>query len=398
MLVLDYDNTSRLSKAMVDTPVYPEMVALVLDGLNFVIATSHSHTDEWPKFRVVIALAESVPGDDWGRFVGAALASTGLDAFAYAMDPAVRNAAQAYYWPSHAPGRPFTFIEGKGADLDVKVPTVDSVAWSGRTSEGGKKDDRFTPEQISKFYAQEVPQMHQGADSREWKCACPLHDGEDPNFCVNAHSGQWHCFSRCPEGENGGDLYRFYELMHKVPFPEAKRAVDEMLGIVEASPMDAALAIIDATGEAALDPEGFEQVTDAIAKIPKQGDRSKAITQLVTVCPNLPREEVVEVVAEKCKVVRHPNWDAAISVEEAEIRRRVEERIPDDYGMCLPADRFDVSDKGIYKTKWKVFRDGSKQITQADEPIATRPIWPGCTAIDVATGQPTSTCNGWDRT
>ncbi len=36
---------------------------------------------------------------------------------------------------------------------------------------------------------------------------CPLHQGDDDNFKSYADGQRWHCHSRCPSGENDGDIF-----------------------------------------------------------------------------------------------------------------------------------------------------------------------------------------------
>jgi DNA primase len=52
-----------------------------------------------------------------------------------------------------------------------------------------------------------------------WKGLCPFHQEKTPSFNVNADKGFFKCFG-CGAG---GDVFKFVELQHKMPFPEAVR-------------------------------------------------------------------------------------------------------------------------------------------------------------------------------
>jgi hypothetical protein len=50
---------------------------------------------------------------------------------------------------------------------------------------------------------------------------CPLHHGDNPNaFHLYDHGTRWHCFTRCPPGQNDGNALHFYQLWTGKKYPE----------------------------------------------------------------------------------------------------------------------------------------------------------------------------------
>lgn len=75
----------------------------------------------------------------------------------------------------------------------------------------------------------QVEDVYDGVDfrwrnGRYWRAACPIHDGEDPNFSVDTETLSWTCFSRCGHGSvvtylNGGESARgsrFVEIVREL--------------------------------------------------------------------------------------------------------------------------------------------------------------------------------------
>jgi hypothetical protein len=65
---------------------------------------------------------------------------------------------------------------------------------------------------------------------------CPLHDGSDNRSAFHIYRGgdglwHWHCFTRCPEGQNGGDAIAFYMRWRGVDFKTALRDLSERVGM-----------------------------------------------------------------------------------------------------------------------------------------------------------------------
>ena len=62
----------------------------------------------------------------------------------------------------------------------------------------------LTPFEISAYYRARMPNLDQRGN--EWRAGCPIHDGKDPNFAVNAETGLWMCHSQCGRGGSIYDL------------------------------------------------------------------------------------------------------------------------------------------------------------------------------------------------
>lgn len=104
MLVLD-----------VDSGVSPDHFRNKLEGKRYLIYSTHSHTAEHPKYRVVIPLREPVPAADWPAVWSRV--SVWVEG---KIDPATKDAARLYLLPSHPHGSTDVISEVKDGDvLDV---------------------------------------------------------------------------------------------------------------------------------------------------------------------------------------------------------------------------------------------------------------------------------------
>ncbi len=118
-----YKPGTKRAKANVD-----QVHALVLDvdhvelpyaqlaGLAWVAHTTHSHNPPGdPRWRVVIPLSHSVPGDEqsWSVYWLRA-----RERFGEAMDEACKDASRLYFWPACRPGAPHRTEIGEGDLLD----------------------------------------------------------------------------------------------------------------------------------------------------------------------------------------------------------------------------------------------------------------------------------------
>jgi DNA primase len=65
---------------------------------------------------------------------------------------------------------------------------------------------------------------------------CPFHQERTGSFSVNPDKGLWYCFG-C---QAGGDVFKFVELIEKVPFQEAVEILARRLGLPPRTPQDAA--------------------------------------------------------------------------------------------------------------------------------------------------------------
>ena len=81
------------------------------------------------------------------------------------------------------------------------------------------------------FFQRYCPHPTESSGTR-FRARCPLpphgHTGRgSPSLSVDTSRGLFHCFSR----DDGGDAFKFYELMHNVPFAEAVRGMARDLGL-----------------------------------------------------------------------------------------------------------------------------------------------------------------------
>lgn len=104
-----------------------DRVAMMLADFAFVIHSSHSHTEDAAKFRVVTPLAEDVPAADWGR-----VWDRWQTTFAHLrvkLDPACKDPSRIYYLPSHPPGAEHFAFSNEGSFFEMDfMPEVDYKA------------------------------------------------------------------------------------------------------------------------------------------------------------------------------------------------------------------------------------------------------------------------------
>jgi 5S rRNA maturation endonuclease (ribonuclease M5) len=56
----------------------------------------------------------------------------------------------------------------------------------------------FSPSEVASYYRTRFPNLKQTGP--EWRGACPVHQGDDPNFAVNPENGLAYCHSQCGRG------------------------------------------------------------------------------------------------------------------------------------------------------------------------------------------------------
>jgi KaiC/GvpD/RAD55 family RecA-like ATPase len=93
----------------------------------------------------------------------------------------------------------------------------------------------FDPSEIANYYRVRVPAVKQ-MRGREWRGPCPVHDGKDPNFSVEADTGRAHCHSQC---SRGWDMMSLEMELLRCDFPTAKKSVFSIVGRPEPSREDA---------------------------------------------------------------------------------------------------------------------------------------------------------------
>jgi hypothetical protein len=83
----------------------------------------------------------------------------------------------------------------------------------------------LTPLEVARYYAARYPNLKQRGP--EWRAACLIHNGKDPNFSVKAETGEWYCHSQC---NRGGSVYDFEMELTGAGFREAAAEVRRLVG------------------------------------------------------------------------------------------------------------------------------------------------------------------------
>lgn len=86
---------------------------------EWVAYTTHRHTQEHPRFRVLLPLTKAVIGEKWSPFWAGAVNHFTRDALArVTADTQVKDAGRFYWWPAVVPGAERWVIHHPGALLD----------------------------------------------------------------------------------------------------------------------------------------------------------------------------------------------------------------------------------------------------------------------------------------
>lgn len=91
----------------------------------------------------------------------------------------------------------------------------------------------LTPSEVSEYYRVRMPSLEQRGN--EWRAGCPIHNGKDPNFSVNAKTGLWMCHSQCGRG---GSVYDLEMALSSADFPDAAREVRRIVGRPDLRPIE----------------------------------------------------------------------------------------------------------------------------------------------------------------
>jgi hypothetical protein len=161
MFVLDIDNP-QVKKGKPPVTMEDVLKVLIERGLQHALASSWSHTEEHPKFRVILPLAHPIRKEYWHRWTPAALEATGLKPFFHAMDKScMKNTAAIYYFPSAPDGDPWV-IQNEGDLLDVPMPDSIKLDFSHikfhqpRDAQASNKGDYTTLDVVRLFEAHDA--------------------------------------------------------------------------------------------------------------------------------------------------------------------------------------------------------------------------------------------------
>lgn len=91
----------------------------------------------------------------------------------------------------------------------------------------------LTPSEVSEYYRVRMPGLERRGS--EWRAGCPIHNGKDPNFSVNAETGLWMCHSQCGRG---GSIYDLEMVLLGADFYDAAREVRRIVGRPDPRPTE----------------------------------------------------------------------------------------------------------------------------------------------------------------
>lgn len=136
-------NRPRFLKQCIPDPIRPESAveALLSTQTAGFVYTTWSHTEGWPRFRIIVPLAQPVPAEQWKAATEVALDRLKLRPFLAGLDlPVLRDSARMHFLPGSR--TPETIkrwvVTGKALwipveDLcKVEVPAIPLMAWQER--------------------------------------------------------------------------------------------------------------------------------------------------------------------------------------------------------------------------------------------------------------------------
>ena len=249
LLIFDFDNASeevtgkfwldsagrttkrpKLRKVLTDFPVTFDAVleALRATGIACYGWATWSNSPSWPKFRVVVPLAQAVPADLWAAATEWALEHLGLNRYRHGLDlPVLRDVARLNFLPGAPCPAMIRRGETKGKALAIPlgklvpaaVPTLPVAPWQAailaeRKAELEAGDYWFQCYTVDghgvDFKSLDLAALLAGrrvvvgnprpfGDGWKWRCHCPLaneHTGGVDDDCavVIKTPGQWPSF------------------------------------------------------------------------------------------------------------------------------------------------------------------------------------------------------------
>lgn len=146
--LLDADNIT-------DGTDFPLQVRTVLDGITYFIYSTHSHTPETPRYRIVILFGREVSEDEYPAVMRMVAKQIGMDYF----DDSTYESNRMMYWASCPANGEFIFDEKSGAPLDpdkylgMYADWHDVSQWptSSRQSEAVKREVSKQEDPLSKL-------------------------------------------------------------------------------------------------------------------------------------------------------------------------------------------------------------------------------------------------------
>lgn len=97
----------------------------VLYGTAWCIYSTHSHTPEAPRYRLIIPLAKTISPDEYQPVARRVAANIGIDQF----DDSTYQVARLMYWPSKCKDAEYVYEVGEGAPLDPDGVLATYIDW-----------------------------------------------------------------------------------------------------------------------------------------------------------------------------------------------------------------------------------------------------------------------------
>lgn len=118
LVTLDADNCTKADK-------FSKLAADELAGIKAVMYTTHSHTPEKPRWRIVIALKEKITPEQYEPVARKIADKIGIDFF----DPTTYEASRLMYWPSACDDGEFLTEVSYGEPLDAAKILAEYEDW-----------------------------------------------------------------------------------------------------------------------------------------------------------------------------------------------------------------------------------------------------------------------------
>ena len=120
----------------------PELVKDRLAGTAWCLYTTHSHTPEEPRFRLVVPLSREVTPDEYVPIARRVADDIGLQLF----DRSTFEPSRLMYWPSASKDAEFLHLTGEGAPLDADAVLASYSDWKDATQWPDDEDpERILP-------------------------------------------------------------------------------------------------------------------------------------------------------------------------------------------------------------------------------------------------------------
>ena len=181
LITLDIDSGRK------DTP---ELVKERLAGTAWCIYSTHSHTPEAPRFRLVIPLSREVSPDEYEPIARKVADEIGLELF----DRSTFEPSRLMYWPSASKDGEFIHLTGEGAPLDADEALASYSDWTDATQWPEREDAELPVLPVKHGPRQEDPTAKQGiigAFCRSYGITAAIEAFLPEVYVPTAHPDRW---------------------------------------------------------------------------------------------------------------------------------------------------------------------------------------------------------------